>query len=159
MKKGVNCLRKCIFKVADNMVDNLLITIEQLIPIELLINLTIISLVSFFASLIIIPVILVNLPHDYFDTRKARHWLKDHHPFLRILGLIIKNVSGSAFVISGFVMLFLPGQGILTMLIGLSLMDFPGKRQLEIKIIRQPTVLKTINTLRLKHNKLPLTLP
>lgn len=140
------------------MVDNLLITIEQLIPVEILINLTIISLVSFFASLIIIPVILVHLPHDYFDTRKARHWLKDHHPLLRILGLIIKNVSGSVFVIAGFIMLFLPGQGILTMLVGLSLMDFPRKRQLEIKIIRQPAVLKTINTLRRKYKKLPLTL-
>jgi len=157
-KKSVNCLCKCIFKAVDNMVDNLLTAIEQLIPVQILINLTIISLVSFFASLVIIPVILVRLPHDYFDTRKTRHWLKDHHPFLRILGLIIKNVSGSAFVIAGFIMLFLPGQGILTMLIGLSLMDFPKKRQLEIKIIRQPTVLKTINTLRHKYNKLPLTL-
>lgn len=96
--------------------DNLLIAIEQLVPVEILINLTIVSLVSFFASLIIIPVILVHLPHDYFDTRIARHWLKDRHPFLRILGLIVKNVLGSAFMIAGFVMLFLPGQGILTQL-------------------------------------------
>ena len=44
------------------------------------------------------------------------------------------------------------------MLIGLSLMDFPKKRELEIKIVEQPSVLKMINTLRRKYNKLPLTL-
>ncbi len=140
------------------MMDNLLIAIEQLIPVELLINLTIISLVSFFASLVIIPVILVHLPHDYFDIRIARHWLKDRHPFLRILGVIVKNILGTVFVIAGFIMLFLPGQGILTMLIGLSLMDFPGKRELEIKIVERPSVLKMINALRRKYNKLPFTL-
>lgn len=131
---------------------------KQLIPVEILINLTIISLISFIASLIIIPVILINLPHDYFDIRITRHWLKDRHPFLRILGLVVKNILGSVFLIAGFIMLFLPGQGILTMLIGISLMDFPKKRLLEIKIIEQPAVLKAINTLRRKYNKRPFTL-
>ncbi len=138
--------------------DHLLVAIKQLIPVEILINLTIISLISFIASLIVIPVILINLPHDYFDSRITRQWLKDRHPFLRILGLVAKNILGFVFLIAGFIMLFLPGQGILTMLIGISLMDFPKKRLLEIKIIEQPAVLKAINALRRKYNKLPLTL-
>lgn len=138
--------------------DNLLITIEQWIPVEILINLTIISIISFIASLVIIPVILIRLPHDYFDIRIPRHWMKDHHPILRILGLIAKNILGGVFLIAGFVMLFLPGQGILTMLIGISFMDFPKKRLIEAKIIEQPVILNTINMVRQKCNKSPLTL-
>lgn len=138
--------------------DNILITIEQWIPADMLINLTIISIISFIASLAIIPFILIRLPHDYFDIRIPRHWMKDHHPILRILGLIAKNILGGVFLIAGFIMLFLPGQGILTMLIGISFLDFPRKRLLEAKIIEQPVILNTINTMRQKCNKLPLTL-
>jgi hypothetical protein len=54
-------------------------------------------------------------------------------------------------------MLVLPGQGILTMLIGISLVDFPGKRQLERKLIGQPAVLNTINRVREKFGQPPLT--
>ncbi|SFL20037.1 Putative transmembrane protein (PGPGW) [Nitrosomonas aestuarii] len=138
--------------------DNLLITVEQWISVDFLFKLTIISIISFVASLAIIPVILVRLPHDYFDTRAPRNWMKNHHPILRILGLIAKNIIGGAFLIAGFIMLFLPGQGILTMLVGLSFLDFPNKRLLEAKIIKQPIILSTINTMRQKYNKSPLTL-
>ncbi|MCP5246497.1 MAG: hypothetical protein H6937_11365 [Burkholderiales bacterium] len=138
--------------------DNILITIEQWIPVEVLINLTIISIISFIASLVIIPIILIRLPHDYFDIRIPRYWMKDHHPVLRILGLIVKNIVGGIFFLAGFIMLFLPGQGILTMLIGISFMDFPKKRLLEAKIIEQPVILSTINTMRQKCNKSPLIL-
>ena len=55
-------------------------------------------------------------------------------------------------------MLFLPGQGVLTILIGLSLLEFPGKRRLEAKIVGQPTVLSTINNMRAKFGKPPLIL-
>ena len=138
--------------------DNILITIEQWIPVEVLINLTVISIISFIASLVIIPIILIRLPDDYFDLRIPRCWMKDHHPVLRILGLIAKNIVGGVFLLAGFIMLFLPGQGILTMLIGISFMDFPKKRLLEAKIIEQPAILSTINTMRQKCNKSPLIL-
>jgi hypothetical protein len=55
-------------------------------------------------------------------------------------------------------MLFLPGQGVLTMLIGISMLDFPGKRKVEAKLIGQPTVLSVINGMRKKFNKPPLLL-
>lgn len=138
--------------------DSLLITIKQWIPIEVLINLTIISIISFIASLVIIPFILIRLPYDYFDLRIPRHWMKNHHPVLRILGLIVKNMVGGAFLLAGFIMLFLPGQGVLTMLIGISFMDFPKKRLLEARIIGQPAILNTVNNMRRKYNRPPLTL-
>jgi hypothetical protein len=138
--------------------DGLFETVQQWIPVEVLIGLTVASAIGFVGSLIAIPMILVRLPADYFDTRTPRHWMKDHHPVLRLSGLIVKNIVGIVFLLAGFAMLFLPGQGVLTMLIGISLMDFPKKRELEAKMVGQPTVLGVINSMRQKFGKPPLTL-
>jgi hypothetical protein len=138
--------------------DGILATVQQWIPVDVLIGLTAASVIGFIGSLIAIPLILVRLPPDYFDTRTPRHWMKDHHPLLRLLGLVVKNVVGVVLLLAGFAMLFLPGQGLLTMLIGISLMDFPRKRQLEAKMVGQPTLLGVINSMRHKFDKPPLTL-
>ena len=140
------------------LMDGLFETVQQWIPVDVLIGLTVASAIGFVGTLFAIPMILVRLPADYFDTRTPRHWMKDHHPALRLLGLIAKNVIGIVFLLAGFAMLFLPGQGVLTMLIGISLMDFPKKRQLEAKMVGQPTVLGVINSMRQKFGKPPLTL-
>lgn len=133
-------------------------TLQQWVSMDMLIDLTIASIIGFIGSLIAIPWILIRLPSDYFDIRVPRHWMKDHHPILRIIGLIIKNTIGTIFLIAGFLMLFLPGQGLLTMLIGISLLDFPGKRALEARIIGQTTLLHAVNAMRHKFNKPSLTL-
>ena len=140
------------------LMDGLFETVQQWIPVDVLIGLTVASAIGFVGSLIAIPMILVRLPADYFDTRTPRHWMKDHHPVLRLSGLIVKNIVGIVFLLAGFAMLFLPGQGVLTMLIGISLMDFPKKRELEAKMVGQPTVLGVINSMRQKFGKPPLTL-
>jgi hypothetical protein len=138
--------------------DGLFETVKEWIPIDVLIGLTMASILGFIGSLIAIPLILVRLPADYFDTRTPRHWMKDHHPVLRLSGLIVKNIIGVVFLLAGFAMLFLPGQGLLTMLIGVSLMDFPRKRELEAKMVSQPTLLGVINAMRRRFDKPPLTL-
>ena len=138
--------------------DGLFETVQQWIPVDVLIGLTVASAIGFVGTLFAIPMILVRLPADYFDTRTPRHWMKDHHPVLRLSGLIVKNIVGIVFLLAGFAMLFLPGQGVLTMLIGISLMDFPKKRELEAKMVGQPTVLGVINSMRQKFGKPPLTL-
>ena len=138
--------------------DSLLATFQEWIPVDVLIGLTVASAIGFVGSLIAIPMILVRLPADYFDTRTPRHWMKDHHPALRLMGLVAKNVVGIVFLLAGFAMLFLPGQGVLTMLIGISLMDFPGKRALEARMVGQPTLLGVINSMRQKFGNPPLTL-
>ena len=138
--------------------DDLFATVQQWVPVDVLIGLTMASAIGFIGSLIAIPLILVRLPADYFDTRTPRHWMKDHHPVLRLSGLLVKNVVGVVFFLAGFAMLFLPGQGLLTMLIGISLMDFPRKREIEAKMVGQPTLLSIINSMRRKFDKPPLTL-
>ena len=136
--------------------DGLLSFVHQYVSTETLVTLTILSVVFFLGSLIAIPFILVRLPADFFDTRVPRPWMEHHHPLLRVAGHVVKNVVGVIFVFVGFLMLFLPGQGILTMLIGITLLEFPGKRHLEAKLIGQPTVLNAINSMRHKFGKGPL---
>lgn len=138
--------------------DWLLSTVQQYVSAETLVALTVLSIVFFVGSLIAIPFILVRLPTDFFDIRVPRPWMEDHHPVLRVLGHLVKNVVGTIFLFAGFLMLFLPGQGILTMLIGISMLDFPGKRKLEAKLIGQPAVLNTINGMRDKFGKPPLVI-
>ena len=138
--------------------DGLLSTVQQYVSSETLIWLTALSFVFFIGTLIAIPFILVRLSADYFDVRVPRPWMENHHPVLRVVGHIVKNAIGAVFVFAGFLMLFLPGQGILTMLIGISMLDFPGKRKIEAKLIGQPTVLSVINSMRKKCGKPPLVL-
>ena len=138
--------------------DWLLSAVQQYVSTETLVTLTALSIVFFVGSLIAIPFILVRLPTDFFDTRVPRRWMENHHPLLRLLGHLLKNVVGAIFLFAGFLMLFLPGQGILTMLIGVTMLDFPGKRRMEAKMIGQPAVLSTINNMRQKFGKPPLTI-
>lgn len=138
------------------MISDVLAQIESYVPANVLIWFAVSSVFMFVGTLIAIPIILMRLPADYFDIRKPRPWMENHHPVLRLLGHIVKNVVGAIFLFAGFLMLFLPGQGVLTMLIGLSLIEFPGKRQVEAKIVGQSTVLSTINAMRAKFDKPPL---
>ncbi len=112
------------------------------------------SLVSFIGTFIAIPLILVKIPPDYFleTAEKA-----GGHP--SIIALIGRNLLGAVFLVMGIIMLFTPGQGILTMLIGLSLLNFPGKRRLETNLVRRPQVQRAINWLRAKYDKPPLVIP
>jgi hypothetical protein len=130
----------------------------QMFPAELLVKLAIVSGIVFLGTLIAIPFILVRLPENYFDVRVPRHWMRDHHPVLRIIGRILKNVVGVLFVLAGLSMLVLPGQGVLTILIGLSLVDFPGKQRLEARIIGQRSVFKAVNSLRARFGRPPFVL-
>lgn len=82
--------------------------------------------------------------------------MQDHHPVLRLIGLGLKNAVGVLLFLAGVAMIVLPGQGLLTMLIGISLLDFPGKRHLERRLVGQPAVLRTINKLREKFGRPPL---
>ena len=64
-----------------------------------------------------------------------------------------KNLLGIIFVIAGIMMLALPGQGLLTIIIGLVLMDFPGKYHAERWVISRHSILRTTNWIRKKAGK------
>ena len=71
----------------------------------------------------------------------------------------MKNVLGFLIVLGLLLSLpGVPGQGFLTILLGLIMLDIPGKRPLEARIIKRPTILSAVNNLRAKYNKPPLIL-
>jgi archaellum biogenesis protein FlaJ (TadC family) len=117
------------------------------------------SIVSALVSLIILPVILLKLPEDYFafSNRHRVLWVRQHR-LLRMVLLLVLNFIGLVFILAGILMLILPGQGILTIIVGLVLMEFPGKYRVERWLITRPSVLPAINWIRTKAGKAELVL-
>lgn len=115
------------------------------------------SAVMLVLSAMLIPVLIARLPADFYVENNHRRRVFQDRPLIRILFLTIKNALGSVLLIAGIAMLVLPGQGILTILAALALLDFPGKRALELRILRTPSVLKSINWLRLRAGRNPLS--
>ena len=111
-------------------------------------------------SIALVVFFLIRLPPTYFHPSHDRRFMDDHHWAIRRCGIIVKNIIGVILVLLGIVMSLpgMPGQGLLTLLVGMMLVDFPGKRALEYKIIRQPRFLRVINKLRKKFSKAPLVL-
>ena len=112
------------------------------------------SLITFFGSLLLVPWLVIKLPEDYFvNTRRPVSHLKRLHPFIHYLIIAVKNMIGILLIFSGIVMLVIPGQGLLTILLGLFLMDFSGKYHVERKLIQQKQIRESINWIRLRANK------
>lgn len=110
-------------------------------------------------SIAVIPWIIIKIPQDYFHERyRVRVAKQSNHPLIAQFFTGLKNVIGFIFVVLGILMLVLPGQGILTILMGLFMMNFPGKYRLERKIVSAPKVLQSLNFIRAKANKPPLIL-
>lgn len=119
-----------------------------------------ISAATFVASIAVVTVVLIRLPANYFHSSHEREFMPSRHPALRMLGVFAKNLLGLVLVGFGVVMSLpgVPGQGVLTILLGVMLLDFPGKRGLEAKIVSRPNVSRAINRLRARFGKPPLML-
>jgi len=116
-----------------------------------------ISLVSILVGVVLIPVFITRLPPDYFShPHRRRLSAGARHPLARLMLAGVKNLLGAVLVLAGIVMLFTPGQGLITLFVGLMVMNYPGKFALERWLIRRPTVLPTLNWLRARHGQPPL---
>jgi hypothetical protein len=115
---------------------------------------------SFFINLAIVSFILVKLPADHFNQNRKRKFMAGSHPALRVLATIGKNLGGVLLVALGVVLSLpgVPGQGLLTILLGVMLLDFPGKHRLEQKLLSRPSIVNAINGLRGRFGKPPLEL-
>ena len=105
-----------------------------------------------------IAVVMVKVPKNYFSTHYKRDFLPGSSFIVRWGAVIAKNILGVFLILLGIVLSLpgVPGQGILTILLGLIMLDIPGKRPLEARIIKRPAVLSAINNLRAKYGKEPL---
>lgn len=110
-------------------------------------------------SLAIVAWALVRMPADYFLHDRPLLALAGWPRPLRWAVRIMKNLVGLGLVVMGLVMLVTPGQGVLTILIGVMLLEFPGKRGLECKLIARPRLLRAINRLRARFGRPALVVP
>lgn len=124
---------------------------------EALLWLATLSIFIFIISLVSLPWLVARIPEDYFShqRREPGSW-KKLHPVMRTLYLVLKNLLGAVLLIGGLMMIFIPGQGILTMAMGLMLMDYPGKYAIERRIVAIPLILKGLNWLRKARQAPPL---
>jgi hypothetical protein len=112
---------------------------------------------TFVVSLGAVAAVVLRLPADYFREGYVSP-LAERRPVVRWAGVIIKNVVGALLVVIGLLLSLpgIPGQGLLTILIGVMLLNFPGKRRIERRLVSRPPVLATVNALRARFGKSPL---
>ncbi|MBD3647313.1 MAG: hypothetical protein HUJ31_07680 [Pseudomonadales bacterium] len=119
----------------------------------------ILSVAAFLVTLIMVPLILIWMPQDYFlKSRKERPKMMKNHPAVSVTLVVIRNIIGYLFIAAGMVMLALPGQGMLTAFVGLLLINFPGKDRMIRWLISRGQVHHSIDWLRRKAGRKPLIL-
>lgn len=119
-----------------------------------------IFVVTFCLNLAFVSFILIKLPADHFRKNHEEKFWAGRSPALRITAIAFKNLLGWVLIGLGVVMSLpgVPGQGLLTILLGIMLVDFPGKHHLERNLLHRPAIKNSINKLRARFDKPPLLL-
>lgn len=115
------------------------------------------SLALLVIGAVLAPLIVLRLPEDYL----SREWPDDRRTFAsRTTGgkflAVGRNLLGGLFVLAGIIMLVMPGQGLISIIVGLGLLNLPRKRQLMQRLVGQKQVLRTIDRFRNKFGRPPL---
>ena len=114
-----------------------------------------ISLLTFIGSLLLVPILVIRIPADYFSHNR-RPPLESNHPLIRISMRFLKNLFGFLLVIAGLIMLITTGQGLLTLLAGMVIMNYPGKFRLERWVVTRFHLLSGMNWIRHRYKLPPL---
>ncbi len=118
------------------------------------------SAAMFLVTLIVLPLVIIAVRPDYFSApyRAPGPW-RHRHPAISLLLAALKNMAGALFVVSGLLMCFVPGQGLLSMLVGLTMMNYPGKYRLERWIVTRRPIWRSLCWLRARAHVPPLVHP
>ncbi|MFT5895431.1 MAG: hypothetical protein ACI8VW_002306 [bacterium] len=114
------------------------------------------SILLMIVSVAATPWFVASLPSDYLQPK-----ILDSRP-MNLFGVLIltfRNIVGFAFVILGLILMVTPGPGLVVLLAGISLAEFPGKQRLLISIAVQPNVFKSLNWMRTRRGKTPFEFP
>ena len=112
------------------------------------------SVLLFLGSIWLVSWLIIKLPADYFlthDFSAPPQNLTRHY-----LWVLLRNILGTVLILAGIAMLVLPGQGFITIVLGLSLMSFPGKRQFVHWILDRKSLRRSMNWIRRKAHQPPL---
>jgi hypothetical protein len=110
------------------------------------------------ASFLLGVAVVIGLPSDFFVRTPGRRSLGQSQRALGLALHVAKNLLGVLVFVVGFIMALplVPGPGVLFMLVGLGLVDFPGKRSMELRLLREPHVLASVNKMRARFGKPPI---
>src|SRR5690554_5002417 len=108
------------------------------------------SILIFLGSLLALPVVIARLPQDYFMSTQRRHKKRSKKSLSHVLMMVGKNIVGAVFLVLGVLLLVLPGQGLLTIAVGIMLLNFPGKYRLERWVVSRAPILNALNWVRKK---------
>ncbi len=119
--------------------------------IQLFFQLVIIfSGIMFVFSILIIPVFIARLPSTYFIESLGNQ---------KKLSLPLKALRfalGTLLILAGIIMLFTPGQGIISILIGLMLLPILSTKKVVRRLLTNNKMIQnTLNIIRRKRNKAP----
>ena len=125
----------------------------------LLLSLGAASVAMFIVSLFLAPAIIARIPADYFahDRRPPSRFVH-LTPMPRVLMHVLKNLVACILVVAGLAMLVLPGQGVLTLILGFLLLEFPGKYRFERWLVARRWIHRPANWLRRRAGRPPLQL-
>lgn len=121
--------------------------------------LALLSLITFILSLLLLPYIVRKIPSDYFLKLSNEQPRVKDYDIKSLFILLSRNIFGILLLFSGVAMLFLPGQGLITIFISLLLLDFPGKKRFVTYLTGKKNVQNSINWIRKKSKKKPIKWP
>lgn len=121
------------------------------------VGLAIVSAATLAASALLIPWFIARLPADYFARDEPPTPWATAHPLLRAALLVAKNIFGLVLVVLGVLMLVLPGQGVLTIVAGVALIDFPGRHRVVQWLASREPVMKALNWVRRRTKQAEFT--
>jgi hypothetical protein len=115
-----------------------------------------IFLATFAIGVALFAAIVLALPERYFA--EQRDLWASRHSAIHWVGIIGKNLLGVLIIALGVLLSIpgVPGQGLLTIAVGLMLLDFPGKQRLVRAIVHRPGVLRRLNQFRTWFGRPPL---
>ncbi|NND92371.1 MAG: hypothetical protein HKN42_16040 [Granulosicoccus sp.] len=114
------------------------------------------SVVLLALTVLAIPRVVSHLPADYLLNRLDQPLRRDV-PSLMFSGL--RAILGLFIVCLGLIMMVTPGPGVIMLLLGLSVAQFPGKHRLLIYLATRPQVFKSLNWMRQRHAREPFRHP
>lgn len=121
--------------------------------------LTLFSILTFLLSIAIIPLIVRRLSVHYFINLTKPENTRTKPSTFSFIFILLRNLLGLVLLIAGIAMLFLPGQGLLTILLAILLLSLPGKKRIISNLISRESVKRSLNWLRRKSSKPPFVWP
>jgi hypothetical protein len=87
---------------------------------------------------------LLQLPYDYFKKIERNE---------SMVKQVIRNFLAIILIVLGVLMLFLPGQGLITIFLGLYISDTKLTKKLKDKCLSSRKIQDGLNSIRIKHGK------